>query len=250
MPVGGRKVPPVSVEKEHATVASTISGREVDLPGMWNRMFESRVITDYGPEGFAAIAAHPGGESLEWCYGCGKCVPACPVDLVGDYGPRKIHRRVQTGTALMDDADLWLCTTCGNCLRVCPKEVDMLAIMPAVREGALSSSKVPTELQDVFEKTFRYGNALGQNPRRRGQWTENAGAKVRVLSKEPGPVDVLFYVEDYWSFHPRGQDAAKCFARVAEALGIDWAILGPEEKTVGDSQRLAGRKGALRVPGG
>ncbi len=243
MPVGGRKVPPVSVEKEHATVASTISGREVDLPGMWNRMFESRVITDYGPEGFAAIAAHPGGESLEWCYGCGKCVPACPVDLVGDYGPRKIHRRVQTGTALMDDADLWLCTTCGNCLRVCPKEVDMLAIMPAVREGALSSSKVPTELQDVFEKTFRYGNALGQNPRRRGQWTENAGAKVRVLSKEPGPVDVLFYVEDYWSFHPRGQDAAKCFARVAEALGIDWAILGPEEKTVGDSQRLAGEKG-------
>ena len=98
MPLGGRKVAPVSVEKEHATVASTISGREVDLAGMWNRMFESRVLTDYGPEGFAAISALSGGESLEWCYGCGKCVPACPVDLVGDYGPRKIHRRVQTGT--------------------------------------------------------------------------------------------------------------------------------------------------------
>jgi Fe-S oxidoreductase len=54
---------------------------------------------------------------------------------------------------------------------------------------------------------------------------------------------VLFYVEDYWSFHPRGQDAARAFARVAAALGIDWAILGPEEKTLGDSQRLAGEKG-------
>jgi len=32
MPIGGRKVPPVAVEKEHARVASTISGREVDLP--------------------------------------------------------------------------------------------------------------------------------------------------------------------------------------------------------------------------
>ena len=31
MPVGGRKVPPVAVEKEQATVASTISGREVEL---------------------------------------------------------------------------------------------------------------------------------------------------------------------------------------------------------------------------
>src|SRR6266702_4205827 len=31
--------------------------------------------------------------------------------------------------------------------------------------------------------------------------------------------------------------------RAATALGVDWAILGPEEKTLGDSQRLAGEKG-------
>jgi Fe-S oxidoreductase len=66
---------------------------------------------------------------------------------------------------------------------------------------------------------------------------------VRILASDPAPVDVLFYVEDYWSYHPRGQEAARAFARVAAALGIDWAILGPEEKTLGDSQRLAGEKG-------
>ena len=243
MPIGGRKVPPVAVEKQQARVASTISGREVDLPAMWNRMFEPRVLTDYGPDGFAAIAKLPGGESLEWCYGCGKCTPVCPVDMVGDYGPRKIHRKVQTGTDLFAAPDLWLCTACGNCLRVCPKRVDMIAIMPAVREAALSGAAVPAELQEVFEKTFRYGNALGQNQRRRARWAETAGVPVRVLATDPAPVDVLFYVEDYWSLHPRGQDAARAFARVATALGIDWAILGPEEKTLGDSQRLAGEKG-------
>jgi Fe-S oxidoreductase len=237
----------VAVEKERATVASTISGREVELPAMWNRMFEPRVLTDYGPDGFAAISALPGGESLEWCYGCGKCVPVCPVDMVGDYGPRKIHRKVQTGTDLLADPDLWLCTTCGNCLRVCPKAVDMTAVIPAAREAALNRAAVPGELQDAFEKTFRYGNALGQNPRRRAQWADNAGAPVRVLAREPGPVDVLFLVEDYWSFHPRGQEAARAFARVAAALGIDWAILGPEEKTLGDSQRLAGEKGLFEA---
>jgi Fe-S oxidoreductase len=247
MPIGGRKVPPVAVEKQQATVASTISGREVELPAMWNRMFEPRVLTDYGPDGFAAIASLPGGESLEWCYGCGKCVPVCPVDMVGDYGPRKIHRKVQTGTDLFADSDLWLCTTCANCLRVCPKEVDMTAVMPAVREAALNRAEVPGELQDVFEKTFRYGNALGQNQRRRAQWAATAGAPVRVMAQRPGPVDVLFLVEDYWSFHPRGQDAARAFARVAAALGIDWAILGPEEKTLGDSQRLAGEKGLFEA---
>jgi Fe-S oxidoreductase len=237
----------VVVEKELATVASPVSGREVELPAMWNRMFEPRVLTDYGPDGFAAISALPGGESLEWCYGCGKCVPVCPVDLVGDYGPRKIHRKVQTGTDLLADPDLWLCTTCGNCLRVCPKAVDMTTVMPAAREAALNRAAVPGELQDAFEKTFRYGNALGHNPRRRAQWADNAGAPVRVLARDPAPVDVLFLVEDYWSFHPRGQDAARAFARVAAALGIDWAILGPEEKTLGDSQRLAGEKGLFEA---
>jgi Fe-S oxidoreductase len=243
MPSAGRKVPPVVVEKERATVASTISGREVELPAAWNRMFEPRVLTDYGPDGFATIAALPGGESLEWCYACGKCVAVCPVDMVGDYGPRKIHRKVQTGTDLLAHTDLWLCTTCGNCLRVCPKRVDMTAVIPAAREAALNGVGVPAELQDIFEKTFRHGNALGQAQRRRAQWAEGAGAPVRVLAKDPRPVDVLFYVEDYWSFHPRGQDAARAFARVASALGIDWAILGPEEKTIGDSQRLAGERG-------
>ena len=244
MPIGGRKVPPSAVEFESATVASPISGREVELPAMWNRMFEPRVLTSTGPDGFEKISALPGGESLEWCYGCGKCVPVCPVDMVGEYGPRKLHRKVQTGVDLLADDDLWLCTTCGNCLRVCPKEVDMIQIMPAVREAAMTEgTSVPGELQDVFEKTFRYGNALGENARRRAQWTRAAGVPVRILPSEPAPVDVLFYVEDYWSYHPRGQDAARAFARVATALGIDWAILGHEEKTVGDSQRLAGEQG-------
>jgi Fe-S oxidoreductase len=244
MPIGGRKVPPSAVEFESATVASPISGREVELPAMWNRMFEPRVLTDTGPDGFEKISALPGGESLEWCYGCGKCIPVCPVDMVGEYGPRKMHRKVQTGVDLLTDDDLWLCTTCGNCLRVCPKEVDMIQIMPAVREAAMTEgASVPGELQDVFEKTFRYGNALGENARRRAQWTRAAGVPVRILPSEPAPVDVLFYVEDYWSYHPRGQDAARAFARVATALGVDWAILGHEEKTVGDSQRLAGEQG-------
>jgi Fe-S oxidoreductase len=247
MPIGGEKQPPEILEKDSAVVRSAISGREVELTGTWNRMFEQRVIHDYTPEAFERIGALPGGESLEWCYGCGKCVPVCPVDIVGEYGPRKIHRKVQTGVDLFDSPDLWMCTTCMNCLRVCPKEVDMIQIMPAVREVAVGDGNVPAELQDVFEKTFRYGNALGENPRKRAMWARDAGVPVRILQQEPGPVDVLFYVEDYWSYHPRGHDAARSFARILTALDVDWAILGPEEKTIGDSQRLAGEKGLFEA---
>jgi Fe-S oxidoreductase len=243
MPVGGRKVTPTAVEFDVATVASTISGRTVELTSNWNRMFETRVLTETSPDGFDEISAIAGAESLEWCYGCGKCVPVCPVDLVGEYGPRKLHRKVQTGGDLLGSPELWMCTTCGNCLRVCPKEVDMIQTMPALREEAISRGTVPTELQQVFESTFKQGNALGANPRRRSAWTRNAGVPVRELPKNPAPVDVLFYVEDYWSYHPRGMEAAQAFSRVMHALGIDFAILGSEEKTLGDSQRLAGERG-------
>jgi Fe-S oxidoreductase len=241
VPVGGKKQEPVAHEFESVTVNSTISGRPWELSGHWNRMFEQRVIFDYSTKGFEGISSLDGGESLEWCYRCGQCIPVCPVDLVGNYGPMRIHQMVQQNIKLAETDDVWLCTTCMNCLRVCPKEVDMVKIMPAVRETAVNIGNVPTELQDVFEKTFRYGNALGQNAKRRHAWAK--GMDVRVLAKDPAPVDVLFYVEDYWSYHPRGQDAAKAFVRIIEHLGVDWAILGPEEKTVGDSQRLAGEKG-------
>ena len=233
----GRQGPRIK-EKEHALVEG------IDLPGHWNRMFETRVITDYDPGTLDEITALPGGESLGWCYQCAKCVGVCPVDIVGDYGPRKIHRDVLRGISLLDDPNLWLCTTCSNCLRVCPKEVDMIQIMPAAREAAINAGKdIPAELQKVFEAADRYGNPMGENPRKRVDWVRQAGGPVPIMAQVKRPVDVLWYVGSYPSYHPRGMDAARALARIFHALGVDFAILGVEEKEDGDSIRLAGEKG-------
>ncbi|OGL05480.1 MAG: iron-sulfur cluster-binding protein [Candidatus Rokubacteria bacterium RIFCSPLOWO2_02_FULL_68_19] len=232
------KQPPEVLEKEHAVVEG------IDLPGHWNRMFGTRVITDYDLSTLDQITDLPGGESLGWCYQCAKCIGVCPVDIVGDYGPRKIHRDVQRGISLLDDPNLWLCTTCMNCLRVCPKVVDMIQIMPAAREAAINEGKaIPPELQKVFEATDRYGNPLGENPRKRADWIKDAGVPVPIVAQVKRPVDVLWYVGSYPSYHPRGIDAARALARIFHALGVDFAILGVEEKEDGDSIRLAGEKG-------
>ena len=229
---------PIVWEKDQVSVEG------VELPGHWNRMFEPRVITDYDTTPLDAITSLPGGESLGWCYQCAKCIAVCPVDIVGDYGPRKINRDVMRGTSLLDSHNLWLCTTCQNCLRVCPKEVDMIQIMPAARQAAIEEGlEIPPELQKVFEVTDRYGNPLGANPRKRADWIKDAGVEVPILGKIKRPVDVLWYVGSYPSYHPRGIDAARALARVFAALKVDFAILGPEEKEDGDSIRLAGEAG-------
>src|SRR5574341_491407 len=156
----------------------------MDISGHWNRMFQQRVILDYGLDVPEKITALPDAESLGWCYGCAKCTAVCPVDIVGDYGPRKIHRKTQMGIDLMTSPDLWLCTTCMNCLRVCPKEVNMIKIMPAVREVAINQSKfVPPELQKALENTTRYGNPLCENPRKRAEWAKDACVPVNIMAQ-------------------------------------------------------------------
>jgi len=229
-----------AVELEDAVVEG------VHLTGAWNRMFEPRVITNYDLSVLDELTSIPGAESLGYCYQCGKCTSVCPVDAVGDFSPRKIFRKAQLGENLLKMADLWLCTTCRNCLRVCPKEVDMIQIMPALREQAVLSGDVPQELLTALENTARYGNPLGESPRKRADWAKTAGVPVPIMAQVHS-AQVLWFVECYPSYHPRGKDASKALARILTSLGIDFAILGAEEKCAGDSQRLAGERGLFEM---
>jgi Fe-S oxidoreductase len=240
-----RELPVIKVDRVIELDEAVVDG--IDISGSWNRMFSQRQITEYPTEAMDWVTGLDGGESLRNCYQCGKCVPVCPVNHVGDYGPRKLNAKVVRGNDLLDDPDLWLCTTCGACYRVCPKEVDPLRIMPAIREQAVLEGKVPDELADTFQKLQRTGNPLGESPRKRSEWSVDAGVPVPLIADLGRPVDVLWYVSDYTSYHPRGKDAARAMARVLTALGVDFAILGPEERSDGDSVRLAGESGLFEM---
>jgi Fe-S oxidoreductase len=60
-------------------------------------------------------------------------------------------------------------------------------------------------------------------------------------------VDVLWFVECYGSYYPRGIDGSRATAKLFNALGIDFAILGNEEKCAGDCGQLSWESGLFET---
>ncbi|HUY60236.1 MAG TPA: (Fe-S)-binding protein, partial [Candidatus Dormibacteraeota bacterium] len=185
------------------------------------------------------------GDSFTRCYQCGTCSVVCPFAFQGTSLPRQEMLLAQWGLKdeLLSSPNLWLCTTCGNCARLCPREVDIPGTIRAARELSVLERPLAPELATAFENTSRHGNPFGLSARKRADWTAGAGVEVPILGRLGRPVDVLLFTECYWSYHPRGQEAAQAMARLLTRLGVDWAILGAEERCVADSQRLAGETG-------
>ncbi len=190
------------------------------------------------------------GERLRACLQCGLCSGICPVGYLMDFPPHKMIAALRAGMfeRVLDHDSVWLCVSCQACADVCPAKIPLTTgLMTLAKEEMLLAGNTPLELQDALEKSQRYGNPLGESPRRRAAWIEEMGFEIPVMRAAKRPVEVLWYVGDYPSHHPRAQIATKALAEVFRALGTDFGILGGEEASDGDSQRLAGERGLFEV---
>jgi Fe-S oxidoreductase len=167
-----------------------------------------------------------------------------------DYPPSRIItslRADEFDQVLLSDT-IWMCMSCYACTEVCPIKIPLTAsLMTRAKEEFLLAGNVPTELQDALENSQRYGNVLGQSPRKRLDWAKDLTPPVNVLGKEKPSVDILWFVGDYPSYHTRVQSISRALAKVFHALGLDFGILGPAEVSDGDSQRLAGERGLFEM---
>ncbi|MDI6772450.1 MAG: (Fe-S)-binding protein [bacterium] len=181
------------------------------------------------------------------CIQCGMCGGACPLAFAMDHTPRRAIYLAKEGLLdpVLRSNMLWLCVSCYNCTARCPTGLKITDILfPALRDAAINAGlQLPGEFKKALDNTYRYGNSLGEGPRKRIEWAKGAGVPVPVASQLRRPFDVLWLVECYPSYHPRNQVQAQAMARILRAVGVDFAILGPEEHCVGDCERLAGEKG-------
>src|SRR5438270_11567796 len=99
-------------------------------------------------------------------------------------------------------------------------------------------SRFPDEAATMLRDVDRASNPWGKPQSDRAHWAD--GLSVRVLAAgEPAP-DVLFWVGCAPSFDERAKQAAVSTAKLLEAAGVDFAILGPREACTGDPARRMG----------
>jgi Fe-S oxidoreductase/nitrate reductase gamma subunit len=196
---------------------------------------------------------------VEACMRCGRCDSYCPATLAQkSLKPQKIILDVkeQMGKDAsvpllgdrIDPSEVWSCTTCLACQEACPVGIEHLAKIMDLRRGqGLMLGKYPTEIVRTIKNIESSKNPYGFGQERREEWAE--GLDVRVLYKEParasasgGPVPLLFWVGCAGAFDERNQRVVRAFARFLQRAGVDFAILGREEKCNGDPLRRVGNE--------
>lgn len=88
--------------------------------------------------GLAGRVARETGTDVSACDQSGLCTAVCPVVHAFDLAPHQVVRLVDldSGERLGHASAPWLCTLCGACTEACPRDVDVAAVMLALRRHA------------------------------------------------------------------------------------------------------------------
>jgi Fe-S oxidoreductase len=205
------------------------------------------------------------------CADCGRCADNCPANAVGrplaprfitikarDYafqhypvlGKANNNSKPLIGNIYSED-EIWSCTTCGACEEECPLLVEYIDKIVDLRRGMIDDGNVPQSLQKPLKALESRGNPYGKMEKKRADW-----AKVTTITKTPefqqtvnvkvldgkNAADTLYFVDSITSYDDRMQSIGRATARILDAVGVNFGILGAAEKDSGHEARRFGEE--------
>src|SRR5258707_1107890 len=196
------------------------------------------------------------------CTECGRCTSGCPASASGkELDPKwlilnlqahllesgRAHGKSGNGVeetamvgGVIHDNVLWACTTCLWCVEACPVFIEHVPKIVDMRRWlVLTASRFPAELQPTFRNLETNGNPWQISWQTRADWAKDLG--VRVMS-DVRQAEYLYWVGCYGSFDERNKKVARAFVTLLQAAGVDFAILGNEEKCTGEPARRRGHE--------
>jgi Fe-S oxidoreductase len=125
-------------------------------------------------------------------------------------------------------------------VEVCPVNNEpMRDILDIRRSLVLMDNEFPSQLQQAFKGMERTGNPWNIAPESRLDWAK--GLNVPTIEQNPEP-DILWWVGCAPATDARAQKTARDFAKILNAAGVNFAVLGKMERCTGDSARRSGNE--------
>ena len=142
------------------------------------------------------------------------------------------------------EEELWQCTSCRACVQECPVGIDQLDVINELRRDlVLMESRFPEEVQPTFQSLERNGSPWAFSATDRARWADGMDIPTMAELQQRGErADLLFWVGCMGSFDDRAKKITVAVARILQAAGIKFAILGQEESCNGDPARRMGNE--------
>jgi Fe-S oxidoreductase/nitrate reductase gamma subunit len=208
--------------------------------------------------------------NFDACTRCGRCQDVCPANAAGrPLSPMQIvlkgqqAMQAQLGTSpdgeqapglheLIEDTEVWSCTTCAACVEECPVSINQLDKILELRRFLTNEGCLVGSAAKALESMGMRGNPWQLKQQDRASWVDDAGVEVPMMAllqdpdelngSDPEPVDYLFYVGCAGSYDPRAQKVAQAIARLLTQAGVSFAILGEEETCTCEAARRMGEE--------
>ncbi len=194
------------------------------------------------------------------CAECGRCDDFCPaLNSEKPLSPKEIIVKVKKevlrqASALLEmkkneieplmgktyfENEIWSCTTCGACEVTCPMRNEHIPKILGLRQSeVLMEGRFPSELTQAFKNVETNYNPWGIGFQSRGEWIREMGVPL-ASEKE---TEYLLFVGCAGSFEENGQKIISSLVKLLKKAGVDFSVLGKEEKCCGDPVRRAGNE--------
>ncbi|HET9052157.1 MAG TPA: (Fe-S)-binding protein [Candidatus Dormibacteraeota bacterium] len=203
------------------------------------------LVTDIRDHAYEAIAGGYGA-TTHTPHGGGEPVPGgfTPSWLDAEAVAKAVARGGGADRPLIggtiNEETLWACTTCGACMDQCPVLIEHVPkIIDMRRALVLEESRMPKQAEQALRSIESSGNPYGASNQTRADWAKDLG--VRFLKEHPD-AEYLYWVGCATAFDDRTKQIATALVRILQAGGVDFAILGTEEKCTGDPARRIGNE--------
>lgn len=96
------------------------------------------------------------GQNIYACYQCGKCSAGCPMIDSMDYMPNQAMKLLQMGSEeILNSKTMWMCASCHTCSVRCPRDIDLSAVMEALRLIYLRTNVNKVEPSQIPEEELK-----------------------------------------------------------------------------------------------